>query len=441
MARRKTALQEREKAKEKARNRNNFTTINVSGRRFLVDIEIFSRFPDTLLGSTMKQHFYDPSKKEYFFDRDPEVFKYIITFYKTGKLHYPEEECACCFETECAYFGILADIMSDCCHEPYGEQKEDFDDYLKRNKPALGLTDPDSLKGAARFRCKMWQLFEEPSGNIFGLMLHYISAVFIAVSVVTSVVETVPCGITTCGKKYEYLFFVLEAICVCLFSTEYACRLYSAPERWLFMKKFLSIIDLVAILPFYAGLIVPEASSGPFTVLRVFRIFRIVKMSRHSTKVRAAGSSLKDSFSELSFVFVVLAALIILFSSVIYYSESVDPNSNFTSIPATFWYTIVTMTTLGYGDLVPESLVGRLTGALCSLSGILVVALPAPVLEKNMKKARKGENDDRIPLTYQTPARKKKNSTRFQQSSTSSSNARTSSVTRSQNAIGGTRNL
>lgn len=54
-----------------------------------------------------------------------------------------------------------------------------------------------------------------------------------------------------------------------------------------------------------------------------------------------------------------------------------------------------------YGDLVPESIVGRLTGALCSLSGILVVALPAPVLEKNMKKARKGEEDDRLPLTYQ----------------------------------------
>ncbi|XP_031563243.1 potassium voltage-gated channel protein Shal-like isoform X2 [Actinia tenebrosa] len=399
-ARKKAALKEREKSIQRAQNRRCLTTINVSGQRFVVDKDIFSRFPDTLLGSNFKESFFDSQRKEYFFDRDPEVFKYIIIFYKTGKLHFPEEECACCFDTECRYFGIQTDIMSDCCHEPFGEQTEDFKEYLRRNRPLEIPKVSDNQACLQILRRKMWKIFEDPGGNIFGLLLHYISAVFIVVSVISSVVETIPCGIQKCGKKYAKEFFLTEAVCVTLFTSEYVSRLFAAPKRWEFVKKFLSIIDLIAILPFYVGLISPKASEGPFTVLRVFRIFRIVKMSRHSTKVQQAGSSLRESFSELSFVFVVLAVMIIIFSSVIYYAESAYPDTNFTSIPATFWYTIVTMTTLGYGDLVPESIVGRLTGALCSLSGILVVALPAPVLEKNMKKARKGEEDDRLPLTF-----------------------------------------
>ncbi|XP_020901719.1 potassium voltage-gated channel protein Shal isoform X3 [Exaiptasia diaphana] len=400
-ARRRAAVKEREKSIVKAQNRNTcLLTINVSGQRFMVDKEIFSRFPDTLLGSTTRERFFDTKRKEYFFDRDPEVFKYIIIFYKTGKLHFPEEECASCFDTECRYFGIHTELMTDCCHEPFGEQKEELEDYLKRTKPIeIPEQDPNPTF-QQRLRRSMWKLFEEPGGNIFGLMMHYISAVFIVISVVSSVVETIPCGIQRCGQKYAKQFYLTEAVCVTLFTAEYVSRLYAAPKRWEFAKKFLSVIDLIAILPFYAGLITPEASEGPFTVLRVFRIFRIVKMSRHSTKVQQAGSSLRESFSELSFVFAVLAVMIIIFSSVIFYAESSYQDTDFSSIPATFWYTIVTMTTLGYGDLVPESIVGRLTGALCSLSGILVVALPAPVLEKNMKKARKGEEDDRIPLTW-----------------------------------------
>ncbi|KAK3733191.1 hypothetical protein QZH41_008553 [Actinostola sp. cb2023] len=399
-ARRKAAVKERERSIAKAQNRSCLVTINVSGQRFMVDKAIFARFPDTLLGSQTRERYFDSRRKEYFFDRDPEVFKYILIFYKTGKLHFPEEECASCFDSECQFFGFQAEIMSDCCHEPFGEQREELQDYLKRTKPIEPEKPPPNPTISQKIRRGMWALFEEPGGNLFGLLLHYISAVFIVVSVVSSVVETIPCGIQRCGEKYARQFYLTEAVCVTLFTMEYVSRLYAAPKRWEFMKKFLSVIDLVAILPFYAGLISPKASEGPFTVLRVFRIFRIVKMSRHSTKVRQAGSSLKESFSELSFVFVVLGVMIILFSAVIFYAESGYLGTNFTSIPATFWYTIVTMTTLGYGDLVPESIVGRLTGALCSLSGILVVALPTPVLEKNMRKARKGEEDDRVPLTW-----------------------------------------
>ena len=162
-------------------------------------------------------------------------------------------------------------------------------------------------------REKLWEMFDNPGQNLFAMLMHYVSGVFIFISVSASLAETVSCGSEKCGDKYKGFFFVLESICVTLFTIEYLLRLWSTPKRWQFAKQFLSIVDVVAILPFYIGLITPQASEGPFTVLRVFRIFRIVKMSRHSDRAQQAGSSLKKSFSELKFVGVVFIVQLLIF--------------------------------------------------------------------------------------------------------------------------------
>ena len=295
-----------------------------------------------MLGSTRRDSFFDDKRNEYFFDRDPELFTYVIQFYRKGTLHFPEDECACSFKGELDFFGIVNNHLGDCCYEIFQEKHDDFLDYQKRHAKA---EDTDFVPRTVRQ--KMWKLFEDPEQNVLGLLMHYTSAVLILVSVVASTVETLKCGQQTCGDKYSEQFYIVESTCVIVFTVEYLARLYAAPIRFKFMKQFLSIIDVVAIIPFYVALIFPDAAGGPFTVLRVFRIFRIVKMSRHNTKVREAGSSLLASLSELSFVFVVLTTLVILFSTIIYYAEMGDEDTKFVSIPATFWYVIVTMTTLG----------------------------------------------------------------------------------------------
>lgn len=297
---------------------------------------------DTLLGSTRRDIFFDKQRNEYFFDRDPDLFCHIIQFYRRGTLHYPEDECACCFKGELDFFGIVKNNFSECCYEIFQENYDEFEDYQRRHAK---VEDADFVPTTPRE--KMWKLFEDPGKNIIGLLMHYTSAVLILVSVVASTAETLPCGKMKCGQKYSGQFYIVESTCVIVFTVEYLARLWAAPNRWRFMKQFLSVIDVVAIIPFYVALISPDAAGGPFTVLRIFRIFRIVKMSRHNTKVREAGSSLRASLSELSFVFAVLITLVILFSTVIYYAEMGDEDTKFTSIPATFWYVIVTMTTLG----------------------------------------------------------------------------------------------
>merc|ERR1719201_460882 len=126
--------------------------------------------------------------------------------------------------------------------------------------------------------------------------------------------------------------------------------------------------------------------SGAFVTLRVFRVFRIFKFSRHSQGLRILGYTLQSCASELGFLVFSLAMAIIIFATIMFYCEKNVEGSTFESIPASFWYTIVTMTTLGYGDMVPDTMLGKLIGGVCSLSGVLVIALPVPVIVSNFSR-------------------------------------------------------
>lgn len=173
-----------------------------------------------------------------------------------------------------------------------------------------------------------------------------------------------------------------------IFTAEYFLRLYAAPDRCKFMRSVMSVIDFVAIMPYYIGLGLSDDNevSGAFVTLRVFRVFRIFKFSRHSQGLRILGYTLQSCASELGFLVFSLAMAIIIFATIMFYCEKSVQDSTFTSIPAAFWYTIVTMTTLGYGDMVPSTMLGKLIGGVCSLSGVLVIALPVPVIVSNFSR-------------------------------------------------------
>lgn len=223
------------------------------------------------------------------------------------------------------------------------------------------------------FRERMWRAFENPHTGTMALVFYYVTGFFIAVSVIANIIETVPLGDSsakkssstsfssaphtqkghrfhTLGEMHKDVFFSLDTACVCIFTFEYLARFYAAPNRFKFARSIMSVIDVVAILPYYIGLIIVKNDelSGAFVTLRVFRVFRIFKFSRHSQGLRILGYTLKSCVSELGFMLFSLSMAIIIFATVMYYAEKNVDDSKFTSIPAAFWYTIVTMTTLGY---------------------------------------------------------------------------------------------
>ncbi|XP_027855441.1 potassium voltage-gated channel subfamily D member 2-like isoform X2 [Xiphophorus couchianus] len=378
---------------DKRKAQDGLIILNVSGTKFQTWRTTLERYPDTLLGSTERDFFFHEETSEYFFDRDPDIFRHILNFYRTGKLHYPRQECISAYDEELAFFGIIPEIIGDCCYEEYKDRRRENAERLQDDEEMDMNNDVTPVN--LTFREYLWRAFENPHTSTLALVFYYVTGFFIAISVMANVVETVPCGTLpnrskemSCGDRYALAFFCLDTACVMIFTVEYLLRLIAAPSRCKFMKSVMSVIDVVAIMPYYIGLVMTDNDqvSGAFVTLRVFRVFRIFKFSRHSAGLRILGYTLKSCASELGFLLFSLTMAIIIFATVMFYAEKGSTATKFTSIPAAFWYTIVTMTTLGYGDMVPKTIVGKVFGSICSLSGVLVIALPVPVIVSNFSR-------------------------------------------------------
>ena len=203
---------------------------------------------------------------------------------------------------------------------------------------------------------------------------------------------------------------MLKAVEVCSiawFTVIYLLRLFACPSKLDFAKSPLNWLDILAILPFYMDLVL--SNTKPYlTILRFFRTIRIVrifKISRYFQGLFALGRAVSASAGELLLLCLMLATFVVLFSSLVYFTDSCDKNcdedgndskeceicppgepNQFDSVIAGFWWSIVTMSTVGYGDYVPKTPLGKVVGSLCALTGILVISLPFPLIITNFNK-------------------------------------------------------
>ena len=332
-------------------------TINVSGRRFRINDYFLSIHPETLLGNKGRYFYYDEDKDEYFFDRDPDSFRHIWNFYHTGELHCPQDECLDAFADEMKYFGLSetdmccfcwSDVFTPNITQLTNERKErEMDEERKEmSKRALG---PDKTA-----RQRLWATFQDPSISFQAKVLYISSAILILVSVLANAVETIPCSaeIRVCKEENEKEYFLVDSVCVGLFTLEYLVKLYACPSRLEFMKNFMSVIDLLAILPYYADLVLnsiagqSELGMDVFVTLRVLRILRVFKLLRNSKRLQKLTNSFRSSASDLGMVMFIYVLTVILFSSVIYFAET-NTNPQIGSIPDGLWYAVVTTTTTG----------------------------------------------------------------------------------------------
>ena len=355
---------------------------NVCGMVFETLKSTVERFPLTLLGDkTKRERFFVKSRNAYFFDRNRQTFEAILYYYQSsGILIRPPTIPMILFAEEIAFFELGDDAL------------------VKLQEDEGYILDTKCEKPSAQWQRILWDLFEFPETSLAARILAIWSIFVIVLSITVFCLETIPLvpendGKNTTNKvnfgeeKYTQPWFSLEIACIIWFTLEYLVRLISSPNKWKFLKSFLNMIDLVAILPYFITLSIKSGNMTPLSVLRVVRlvrVFRIFKLSRHSLGLRILGHTLRASVSELGMLIFFLILGVILFSSAIFYAEQED-NGQFKSIPDAFWYSLVTMTTVGYGDKVPTTLPGKFVGSLCAIVGVLTIALPVPVIVSNFE--------------------------------------------------------
>lgn len=179
----------------------------------------------------------------------------------------------------------------------------------------------------------------------------------------------------------------LDYIAAGFFTIEYVGRLFFAPRKLEYLRQPLNLIDILCLLPHFASIIIKsvdptEKSSNVIKVvlaLRIIRVLRIFKLMKHYTAFKILVYTIKVSAKELLLMVIFLFTGVLLFASVMFYAE----NSTFTNIPIGFWWALVTMTTVGYGDKVPRTEGGYLIGSLCVLCGVLTVAFTVPIVVNN----------------------------------------------------------
>ncbi|MCH2130522.1 MAG: ion transporter [Pirellulaceae bacterium] len=182
-----------------------------------------------------------------------------------------------------------------------------------------------------------------------------------------------------------------EVMSVVIFTVEYVLRIYVVERKLAFVTSFFGIIDLLAILPFYLALGIDLRTVRTFRLLRLFRIF---KLARYSRAVQRFHRALQIASEEIVLFFFVTAILLYLAAVGIYYFEhEVQPNA-FTSVFHSLWWAVATLTTVGYGDVYPVTVGGRVFTFFVLLIGLGVVSVPAGLVATALSKARELEADE-----------------------------------------------
>ncbi|KHN77867.1 Potassium voltage-gated channel subfamily B member 1 [Toxocara canis] len=418
-----------------------FFRLNIGGKSYRIRIEMVLQRKDNSLMSTLihSDHSqrmaivdaYLPETDEYYIERNVKLADHIIDYYITGLLHKPTDVCVERFQEELQFWNLHNNQLAPCCatlSEPPKEEKQQKSEY-----------DYLTVVCCGKMRRALWKLVEDPQSSIAAKIFAFLSIMFVFVSVIGLVLGSMPefqedpsnaaaYHLLHYGSRHnehsskfdtiadimqQFPNFVyratdnpnsflmsIEYACMAWFTFEYMLRMLIAPRKFTFFAQSLNIIDLFTILPFYLEFGLPffgvhaeklrelTAAMLVIRILRVLRMARVFKLARYSTGLQTFGSTLQSSVTELTMLGMFLITGIVFFSTIIYFLEKDEVGTEFYSIPAACWWCVVTMTTIGYGDSIPQTSVGKMIATLASVCGIIVLAFPISMIVEKFASAQ-----------------------------------------------------
>ncbi|XP_062859699.1 potassium voltage-gated channel subfamily G member 3 [Trichomycterus rosablanca] len=383
----------------------NICILNVGGTKYAFSRDVIKDFPLRRVSrlhscSSEKEVLevcddYDRERNEFFFDRHSEAFVFIMLYVRSGKLRFVPRMCELSFYNEMIYWGLESSHLEFCCQRRLDDRMSDTYTYFSEDD---GRADEESRTGDEEptergsgnqgWLERMRRTFEEPASSVAAQILASVSVIFVIISMVILCASTLPDWDTAKNNTAEE-HRIIEAVCIGWFTAECIVRFIVSRDKCEFVRRPLNIIDLLAITPYYVSATMtaltgenPQLQRAGVTlrVLRMMRIFWLIKLARHFLGLQTLGLTLRRCYREmvmlLVFVFVAMAIFSALAQLLEHGLDLESSNEDYASIPAACWWVIISMTTVGYGDMYPITMPGRVLGGVCVVSGIVLLALP-----------------------------------------------------------------
>ncbi|RMX58360.1 hypothetical protein pdam_00012525 [Pocillopora damicornis] len=370
--------------------------LNVGGKVFEPYISTLKNIPDIPLARILDNRSkldYDPESGEYFFDRHPAVFQQVLNYLQTGKLHCPRNICGPLFEQELAYWGLDEQQMESCCWPNYTKHRDAQEnlqalDFRPKYENADGersrqrfYNDP-TLSWWQRNQPIVWEILDDPYSSSTAKVVR---KTFLVQNFKQSTLRFSALVTKTelAGSQTPMdVLTIIDSVCTGWFTLEFLLRLAFCPSKFQFAKKLQNWIDLLVIIPLYLLLVFERTTL--IEVLNTTRIVRIFRFFKLLYDLQILGKTVKASRHQLGLLLLILLIPVIIFSSLILYTErqwgTEKSKSEFHSLPNAFWWGVITMTTVGYGDIVPASFAGKVVGGIASICGIIILSTSASVI-------------------------------------------------------------
>ena len=232
----------------------------------------------------------------------------------------------------------------------------------------------------SKFRTRLGDVIFEtdtPTAKAFDIVL--LIAIFLSVIVV--LLDSV----VSLNEKYGEIFYVLEWAFTILFTLEYILRIYSAKKPFKYIFSFYGVIDLLSILPTYlSAFLVGSHYLVVIRILRLLRVFRVLKLARFVGAADTLRTALRNSRAKIIIFMEVVLTIVVIVGSIMYLIEG--PENGFDSIPKSIYWAIVTLTTVGYGDIAPNTPLGQILASMLMITGYAIIAVPTGIITTEMSK-------------------------------------------------------
>ncbi|XP_074863824.1 voltage-gated potassium channel KCNC1-like [Carettochelys insculpta] len=398
--------------------------LNVGGIRHETYYSTLRAFPGTKLCSLTEAHAstiydYNPTTKEFFFDRSAQLFNYVLSYYRTKHLHCPTDTCKSVFEEELAFWEISDAQLAPCCWLKLANkdsQPEEFSVWDETehadDQCLLVQVERREFSWRARWQPKIWSIFEKPFSSLSAKCLAVVSLLFIIGIVIIFCEETkaqfeyFAANFTIYGhsdvidspqeSSYHQAPYLLhlELFCVLWFTFEFSMRFFFCPDKKKFLRNPLNVADFLSLFPVYielfgAGYIEKMASLalwlGLVRVVYLLKLLKIFKLIETPLILRVLSYTLKSIIREICILLMILAFETLFFGSLFFYGEllgfhpSYHGDLHFTDIIICFWWALITLTTVGYGDIIPLTTFSQVVAAFAAIFGMLTIIIPIPI--------------------------------------------------------------